>query len=130
MAKKTKYNARGATVEGIKFDSKLESECYIHFRHWCNKLNLKLTLQPTFELIPIQRPFPGKTLRAHTYTADFQINGGTDINFVIDVKSEATAKKRDFAINEKLLLHTTGILVTRILSPGEAAELMQRLAHG
>lgn len=127
-ARKTKYNARGATVEGTKFDSQLEAECYLHFRAACKKLGIKLELQPEFELIPTQRPFKGCTLRRHTYTADFRIpmpEGEPDI--VIDVKSTATADKRDYVINEKLMLFLKGIHVTRITSPDQAAYLMRTL---
>ena len=136
MPKKSKFNARGATVDGIKFDSKLEAECFLHFRAGCEVLNLDLELQPQFDLIPTQRPFKGRTLKKHTYTADFRIAGPwedmpiePEHNIVIDVKSPATAEKRDFVINEKLMLEKMGILITRITSPNEAAELMDQLKH-
>ena len=128
MPRKPKYNARKVHVDGIVFDSKLEGECFLHFRAGCKLLDLELELQPKFELIPTQRPHAGKTLRKHTYTADFRIKGN-GIDIVIDVKSAATAEKRDFAINEKLMLHTNDILITRITSPNEAADLMENLRY-
>jgi len=130
MAKrKRKFNARKVEVEGIVFDSRLEAECYLHFRAACQLgTRFKLELQPVFELIPTQRPHAGKTLKKHTYTADFRITG-PDTDIVIDVKSPATAEKRDFVINEKLMLHTQGILIVRVTSPNEAAQLMEGLKY-
>ncbi len=126
--RRSKYNATKAMVDGITFDSKLEAECYCHLRHWCHELTLNLELQPKFELVPVQRPFAGKTLRAHTYTADFRVTG-PDIDLVIDVKSTATAKKSSYVINEKLMLHIHNILILRIHSTDEVAEHMKKLLH-
>lgn len=126
--RKSKFNAGKATVGDLKFDSALEAECYCHFRDGCRELNMHLQLQPQFELVPTQRPFNGKTLKKHTYTADFRIRGG-EHDIVIDVKSPATAEKRDYVINEKLMLHVHQILITRITTPNEAAQLIDQLRH-
>lgn len=127
--RKSKFNTgKGATVGDLKFDSQLEAECYLHFRDACQRLGIELELQPEFELIPTQRPFEGCTFRRHTYTADFRIptaEGEPDL--VIDVKSPVTAEKRDYVINEKLMLFIHGIHVTRITTPNQAAALMRTL---
>ncbi len=126
--RRSKFNATKVTVDGIIFDSKLEGECFCHFRQWCHDLKLTLELQPKFELIPVQKPFKGTTLRAHTYSADFRVTG-PDLDLVIDVKSVSTAKNRSFIINEKLMLSIHGILIERIHSADEADQLMIKLLH-
>lgn len=125
----SKYNSRIVTVDEIKFDSNLEAECFLHFRDGCKRLGLELELQPKFELIPTQRPLKGKTLKKHTYTGDFRITG-EDTDILIDVKSKATAEKQDFKINEKLMLHKYDLLIKRIYTPNEAADLMRKLSYG
>lgn len=125
---RNKYNARKAFVNGIKFDSVLEAEVYLHLFAASKKLGFELTLQPEFELIPAASPYPGRHLRAHTYTADFKIAAeGLEPAIVIDVKGASTKKNRDFSINEKLMWVMRGLCVTVIEDIRGAENLIEML---
>jgi Protein of unknown function (DUF1064) len=100
MKKKTnKYNNKKVVVDGIKFDSKQESEYYLHLKELKAKGEiLDFTLQPKFELQP-KFTKRGILFKAIDYKADFHVwlPDGTD--YVVDVKGFETA---DFKIKKKL----------------------------
>ncbi|WP_318626901.1 DUF1064 domain-containing protein [Paenibacillus polymyxa] len=93
-----KYGAQQTVLNGITFDSKMESMYY-------TQLNLMeraglisdLELQPEFVLIPAFKKL-GRTIRATKYRADFKYKeqGKT---IVVDVKG---VKTKDFNIKRKL----------------------------
>lgn len=91
----TKYNNKKIVIDGIKFDSKLESSFYIYLK----ALNLELTLQPKFNLQPSFK-IGVKTYRAIDYLADFSFTWRGQI-LVIDAKGMET---EIFKIKRKLLL--------------------------
>lgn len=123
-----KYNARRAVVNDIKFDSILEAEVYLRLLEGSKRLGYTLALQPEFELIPPATPYPGKHLKGHKYTADFGITAeGLDPQIVIDVKSEATRKSRDFSVNEKLMWMVHQLCITVIEEPVAAENLVEML---
>lgn len=76
----SKYGAKRIVVDGIKFDSILESEFYLLLK----KKNVEFTLQPRFEL---QDKFKKKDTKymAITYVGDFRVK-----DLVIDVKGMKT----------------------------------------
>jgi len=81
---KSKYNNKKVFIDGIKFDSKMESEYYLHLlRTGVAKETIKL--QPSFVLFETDKDNEGKTLRKMKYTADFQIG-----DVVIDIKGMPT----------------------------------------
>ena len=107
-------------VDNIKFDSITESLYYVYIRDNKKKLNIKsYELQPEFILqekhmlidnkvvIPstdkefrsLQRKYPGCTVQAIKYIADFLITYNDGTQEVIDVKGIKTA---DFKIKEKM----------------------------
>lgn len=99
LVKKNKYNNKKVTIDGIKFDSKVESQYYLHLKELKEKGLIKdFELQPTFTL---QESFKkrGLLFRAITYKADFHVwlLDGTD--HVIDIKGMETA---DFKIKKKM----------------------------
>jgi len=100
MIRKTnKYNNKKVTVDGIKFDSKQESDYYLYLKELQAQEEVKeFTLQPAFELQP-KFTKRGINFRAITYKADFHIwlTDGTD--YVVDVKGFETA---DFKIKKKM----------------------------
>lgn len=80
-----KYNAIKTVVDGIKFDSKIESRFYTYFQEKWIKI---LELQPTF-LLQDSFKLDGKTIRKIEYIADFLIEYQWD-RIYIDVKGMKT----------------------------------------
>ena len=80
QGKTSKYGAKKITVDGIKFDSIMESDFYLLLK----RKNIKFSLQPKFEL---QTGFKKKDKRyvAINYIGDFRIN-----DTIIDVKGMKT----------------------------------------
>lgn len=97
--KKNKYNNKKVTVDGIKFDSKQESEFYLHLKELKeNGEVLDFTLQPVFLL---QEAFHkrGLLFRKIEYKADFHVYLPDGSDYVVDVKGMETA---DFKIKKKM----------------------------
>ena len=95
----SKFNAKKVEVDGIKFDSEVESKYYVHLMKLKRAGEIKdFTMQPAFVL---QEAFEkhGKEHNAIKYKADFQVwyNDGT--TKVIDVKGMKTP---EFKLKEKL----------------------------
>jgi hypothetical protein len=101
MAKrKNKYNAKKTVVDGIKFDSKDESDYYLHLKELKKKGQIKdFELQPKFELLPKFVNKKGKTILPINYKADFLVTYTDGATEVIDVKGFETA---DFKLKKKL----------------------------
>lgn len=80
QGKVSKYGAKKITVDGIKFDSIMESDFYLLLK----KKKIKFSLQPKFEL---QAGFKKKDKRylAVNYIGDFRVN-----DTIIDVKGMKT----------------------------------------
>jgi hypothetical protein len=96
---RNKYGARKVTVDGITFDSIAESKYYQQLKWLKQAKQIKdFKLQPKYLL---QEGFKknGKTFRAITYKADFEVyklDGSVEI---VDVKGKIT---KEFAIKLKL----------------------------
>lgn len=88
----SKYNAKKVEVDGIKFDSKVEAEYYLHLKEMEGKKEIqgferqvKMTLQDSFYLEGVK----GK-IRAITYAIDFKITENDGSITYIDVKGIET----------------------------------------
>jgi hypothetical protein len=97
----TKYNARKVTIDGIKFDSMLESNYYLYLKEEKEKGNIKdFELQPKFEL---QEAFvrDGEKIRKIEYKADFKVIYNDDTSEIVDIKGMMTPV---FKLKEKMFL--------------------------
>jgi hypothetical protein len=90
-----KYNNKKVIIDKIKFDSKLEANCYLFL-----KPLFELELQPRFEL---QKSFKrgSKTIRKIEYVADFKFKI-KDKNIIIDSKGMETPV---YKLKYKLLVY-------------------------
>ena len=97
-----KYNNKKTIVDGIKFDSEMESHYYIYLKQ-LKEIGevVDFILQPSFLL---QEGFNlnGKRIRAITYKADFKVIYKDGHEEVIDVKGKLT---EEFKIKRKMLLY-------------------------
>lgn len=95
-----KFRAKKTTLDGIKFDSKLEAEYYTHLKllEKAGKIS-NLQRQVPFELLPAYTDSTGKKIRPIKYKADFVFNRGEE-KIIVDVKGVQT---REFKLKWKLL---------------------------
>ena len=97
-----KYNNKKTIVDGIKFDSEMESHYYIYLKQ-LKEIGevVDFILQPTYLL---QEGFNlnGKRIRPITYKADFKVVYKDGHEEVIDVKGKIT---EEFKIKRKMLLY-------------------------
>ena len=97
-----KYKNKKTIVDGIKFDSEMESHYYIYLKQ-LKEIGevVDFVLQPTYLL---QEGFDlnGKRIRPITYKADFKVIYKDGHEEVIDVKGKIT---EEFKIKRKMLLY-------------------------
>ena len=97
-----KYNNKKTIVDGIKFDSEMESHYYLYLKQ-LKEIGevVDFVLQPTYLL---QEGFNlnGKRIRPITYKADFKVIYKDGHEEVIDVKGKLT---EEFKIKRKMLLY-------------------------
>ena len=97
-----KYNNKKTIVDGIKFDSEMESHYYIYLKQ-LKEIGevVDFVLQPTYLL---QEGFDlnGKRIRPITYKADFKVIYKDGHEEVIDVKGKLT---EELKIKRKMLLY-------------------------
>lgn len=98
MAKPHKYRAKRTVVDGVKFDSQREATVYSEYRllERAGKIRA-LSRQPVFTLYV-------NNIEITRYTADFMYYDKHEKLHVVDVKSKATAARRDFKLVKKLML--------------------------
>lgn len=101
--KRNKYNARKVELDGYVFDSQREAQVYgeLKLRQKAGEIN-RLDVHPKYELTV-------NGVEVATYKPDFRYwptNGAVKI---VDVKSQPTAKKRDFILIRKLMRACHGI---------------------
>jgi DNA-binding transcriptional regulator YiaG len=93
--KKPKYRNKKTEVNGILFDSKAESEYYVHLMELKTIGVVKeFTLQPKYEVLPA---FHGQ--KAVHYIADFRIEYNNGSVYIVDIKGHETA---EFKIKRKM----------------------------
>jgi hypothetical protein len=109
LAKKAnKYGAKRIEVDGEWFDSKREAELYHQFKMLERAGQITdLQRQPRFILAV-------NDVEITKYKADFEYTEKGQ-RHVIDVKSEATAKRRDFHLVRRLMRACHGIEVEVLL---------------
>ena len=97
-----KYNNKKTIVDGIKFDSEMESHYYLYLKQ-LKEIGevVDFVLQPSYLL---QEGFDlnGKRIRPITYKADFKVIYKDGHEEVIDVKGKLT---EEFKIKRKMLLY-------------------------
>lgn len=94
-----KYGAQKTTVDGIRFDSKVEANAYLTLKALLAMGQIAdLKLQPRFLLQEAFRDGSGKTHRQIEYRGDFEFQRGEE-HVVVEVKGFATEAWR---IKEKL----------------------------
>lgn len=99
MKRASKYNAKKVEVDGIKFDSKAESEFYLHLKELKESGEITdFMLQPKYELQPAFEK-RGVKFRAIMYVADFLVYHTDGSEQVIDIKGMETA---DFKLKKKM----------------------------
>lgn len=96
-----KFHAFKAIINGIEFDSLMESKFYIYLLDLQQQGEIKsFEMQKTFELQPkFKDQFSGKTIRAIDYIADFVVVLSSGQTVAVDVKGIETV---DFKIKKKL----------------------------
>ena len=113
----SKFHNKVTYVDGIKFDSKRESEYYIIFREAQKRGEIvNLRMQVKYELIPaIYEPYikhlktKDKVAKrcvqnAVNYFADFVYeDADTGIQHVIDIKGGTATATKDFKLKQKML---------------------------
>jgi hypothetical protein len=97
-----KFKNKKTEIDGIKFDSEMESHYYLYLIH-LKEIGevVDFELQPTYIL---QEGFTkdGKKIRPITYRADFRVIYVDGHEEVIDVKGKVTA---EFSLKRKMLLY-------------------------
>lgn len=99
----SKYNARKATVDGIRFDSQKEARRYGELKLLLKAGEIReLELQPKFTLMDSFK-YQGKTYRGITYIADFRY---FDKQLGLEVVEDTKGFRTDvYNIKKKLLLN-------------------------
>jgi hypothetical protein len=99
ISKRSRYTSYKPVIDGIKFDSLMEGQYYVHLKERLLKNDIaNLTLQPSYTL---QEAFTknGKRFRPIIYIADFKYQD-KDANWIIvDVKGKETV---EFKLKQKL----------------------------
>lgn len=94
-----KFFNQKTVVDGITFDSKMESQYYLHLKKMKDEGFVReIELQPRYLLIPSFQK-KGKTIRKMEYIADFLITYKDGFQLVVDVKGMLTDS---FKIKQKL----------------------------
>lgn len=109
-----KYHNKKTMFDGIKFDSKKESQYYAILKVLEKAGKIRdLKLQVEFVLIETFR-VGDKTYRKTKYIADFTYYDDKDKLHVIDVKSEATRKDKTYQLKKKLMAWKYGIEIEEV----------------
>ncbi|WP_188066666.1 DUF1064 domain-containing protein [Brevibacillus brevis] len=88
--KQPKYNNKITYVDGIKFDSKAESEYYLVLKEKLARGEIQdMRLQPVF-VLQDKCTRNGKNLQAITYKADFEVLHLDGTLEIIDIKGDET----------------------------------------
>ena len=102
-----KFGAIKTTIDGIRFDSKIESKHYIQLRDsdLVFEMQVTYTLQPSFK-------HEGKLIRAIQMRPDFVVKTPYE-TYVLDSKGQLTP---EFKLKAKLLLHSHGVEIIPVTS--------------
>ena len=109
-----KYHNKKTMFDGIKFDSKKESQYYAILKVLEKAGKIRdLRLQVPFVLIETFK-VDDRTYRKTKYIADFTYYDDKDKLHVIDVKSEATRKDKTYQLKKKLMAWKYGIEIEEV----------------
>ena len=109
-----KYHNKKTMFDGIKFDSKKESQYYAILKVLEKAGKIRdLKLQVPFVLIETFK-VDDRTYRKTKYIADFTYYDDKDKLHVIDVKSEATRKDKTYQLKKKLLAWKYGLEIEEV----------------
>ena len=109
-----KYHNKKTMFDGIKFDSKKESQYYAILKVLEKAGKIRdLKLQVPFVLIETFK-VDDRTYRKTKYIADFTYYDDKDKLHVIDVKSEATRKDKTYQLKKKLMAWKYGIEIEEV----------------
>jgi hypothetical protein len=114
----SKYGAIKTILDGHKFDSRKEANYYsqLKIRKRIGEIS-DFTLQPKYIIIDSYKcPLTGRKIPATTYSADFLVTYPDGREEVIDIKSEATAKKESYRIKKKAFEQRYGIGIREVVS--------------
>ena len=109
--KKSKYGAKKIEIDGIKFDSKRESERYTVLKYLESIGDITdLQLQVPFELQP-KYIMDGKTVRAIKYVADFVYKDKNGNTVVEDSKGYRT---KEYLLKKKLFEYKFNLKIKEV----------------
>lgn len=109
-----KYHNKKVIFDGIKFDSKKESQYYAILKVLEKAGKIRdLKLQVPFVLIETFK-VDDRTYRKTKYIADFTYYDDKDKLHVVDVKSEATRKDKTYQLKKKLMAWKYGIEIEEV----------------
>lgn len=95
----SKYKNKKVTVDGIEFDSKMESDYYLHLKQLESQgIVSEFLMQKEYILLEGYNK-EGKKIRPIKYKADFEVHYADGHIEVVDVKGFLTA---DFKLKKKL----------------------------
>lgn len=98
-----KYKNKKTEIDGIKFDSEMESHYYLYLLCLQEKGEvIEFELQPTYVLQDGFTTKEGKKMRPIQYKADFRVIYSDGHEEVVDVKGRMTA---EFKLKKKMLLY-------------------------
>lgn len=110
-SEKSKYGAKKVEIDGIKFDSRRESERYIILKHLQQIGVIKdLQLQVPFELQP-KYVIDGKTIRAIKYVADFVYKDKLGNTVVEDSKGYRT---KEYLLKKKMFEYKFNLKIMEV----------------
>ena len=108
-----KYGAKKTVLDGITFDSKMESRYYALLKILQRAGEVAdIELQPKFELLPRFKKY-GRTFSAITYKPDFLVRYTDGREELIDVKGK---QSRDFSLRRKLFDSRYSDMTLRVIT--------------
>lgn len=126
-----KYNNKKTEIDGILFDSEMESKYYRYLQEQKKEgVVVGFWLQPTYELIPSFRKNK-RSIRPIKYKADYLVQYADGHKEIIDIKTEATMTPV-FRLKWKLFDYTYPDLELRLITlhKGEWLELKDKPKKG
>lgn len=129
----SKYHNKRVQIDGMWFDSKKEGNHYLYLKDLQKKgIIHNLRMQVPFVLLSAVKGMtehkrkqkdgsykyfmaPGTIQQEVKYFADFVYEDRTGKEYVVDVKSKATAAKEAYKLKKKMMLALLGIGITEVI---------------
>lgn len=88
---KNKYKNKKVEYDGIKFDSKMERDYYIHLKQLqANGIVYEFFMQKKYVIVDAYTNARGEKIQASRYVADFEVHYSDNRVEVIDIKGQLT----------------------------------------